>query len=202
MKPNSRSMPQMTAIPSRSLRAQGARPGSACRSVLLARISAAALVACFALSRLDAPLFTTAVLAAQPDRPASNTPIPDSRFPTYVKFAADPDNYGRFSGQARVDGVPAALKPPIFFAGFFRPEDFQSFGMLVSFGNQGSRGYGLLGLSTQGNGLLAFQWSGPGWQRLNLAPGIWNVGGQQTAMKLNQWSFIALVVNDSRSRSI
>ncbi len=137
-------------------------------------------------------------LASAAGLSSGDIPIPDSRFPTYVKFAADTKNEGHFSNQARVEvrrDVPTA---PFFFAGFFRPEDFTTFGMLVSFGNQGGRGNGLIGLTTQGNALLSFEWAGNGWQPLNYGPVIWPTG----SVMLGQWSYIALVLKSPSSRDI
>jgi hypothetical protein len=137
-------------------------------------------------------------LAASPETASGDTPIPDSRFPTYVKFAADTHNNGLFSNQARVDSVPASSKGPIFFAGFFRAEDFPTFGMLVSFGNDGYRGAGLIGLSLGGYSVAAFEWHdefgpGYGWKQLVAAP---------AAAVNGQWSHIALILNDTTSRQI
>jgi hypothetical protein len=136
--------------------------------------------------------------AAPPPGLARDAPIPDSRFPTYVKFAGDKGNQGLFANQARCDVGENVPRMPFFFAGFFRPEDFVTFGMLVSFGNQDNRGAGLIALSTQGNALLSFEWFGNGWQPLNIAPAIWPSG----SVALNQWSFIALKLNTTSSRDI
>jgi hypothetical protein len=140
----------------------------------------------------------SAIAALASEIASGDTPIPDSRFPTYVKFAADEGNNGFFSNQARTDAAPVAPQPPCFMAGFFRPEDFTSFGMLISFGNQAAESFGRIALSTQGKALLAFQWSGLSWYPLNVAPVIWPTG----SIKLNQWSFIALVLKSTSSRDI
>jgi hypothetical protein len=145
-----------------------------------------------------------AALASAAGTTNGDTPIPDSRFPSYVKFAGDKGNQGYFSNQARVDAVPDSSKGSIFFAGFFRPEDFPTFGMLVSFGNDGYRGAGLIGLSLGGYDIAAFEWhdifgQGYGWKDLGRAPGIWPAGAKYV---LGQWSHIALILNGPTSRQI
>jgi hypothetical protein len=136
---------------------------------------------------------------AAPAMASPSAPIPDSRFPTYVKFAGDPGNGGLFINQARFNMKPSDLPAaPCFIAGFFRAEDFYTFGMLASLGNSSSRGNGLIGLTTQGKALLAFEWFGMGWAPLNVAPAIWPTG----SIALGQWSFIALVLNSPSSRDI
>ncbi len=119
------------------------------------RLTTIGLVICLAIAGV--------AVAAPPATGVFDKPIPNSRFPTYVKFAGDPGNENIFAGQANVVGVPAPTEGPWFVAGFFRPEDFDNFGALVSWGCQDERGAGLAAVILTGRGdgyqLTSFQWS-------------------------------------------
>jgi hypothetical protein len=161
---------------------------------------AAGLALCLAIAGV--------AVAAPPATGGFDKPIPNSRFPTYVKFAADPGNDNVFVGQANVVGVPAPTEGPWFVAGFFKPEDFDNFGALVSWGCQDDRGAGLASVILTGKGdgyqLTSFQWSDAdfgesGYGGLAPAPMEWANGRQ--GYLLGQWSHVAFVQTD-HTRSV
>ncbi len=156
---------------------------------------AAGLALCLAIAGV--------ALASPPTIAVFDKPIPNNRFPTYVKFAADPGNENFFAGQANVVGIPAPTERPWFVAGFFKAEDFDNFGALVSWGCQDDRGAGLAAIILTGHGdgyaLTSFQWSDAdfgesGYGGLAAAPMEWANGRQ--GYLLGQWSHVAFVQTD------
>jgi hypothetical protein len=117
----------------------------------------------------------------------AETPIPASRFPTYVKFFGDPDNGPQLSTQARTNNVP--LTPPFFVTGFYVPLDYLSFGALFSYGNQSGNGNGVIIFAFHGRALAAY-WKGSGEAILATAPVIF--GG--ASCRLDQWAHATLIV--------
>jgi hypothetical protein len=99
----------------------------------------------------------------------------------HVKFFGDTGNLGNLITQARHDILTAdAPAAPCFMVGKFRSEDFPTFGMLCSFGNQAFRDNGLVALTTQGTSIIAFEWYGGGWRPFAAA-----------GITLNKWQHVA-----------
>jgi len=129
------------------------------------------------------------------------TPIPDSRFSSYVKFFGDESNDGTLATQARVNAVVTRSEQPFFLAGFFRPEDHPTWGMLAAVQSR-NRNDGIFALSLGFDYSWAaslFEWRDGPYFGLARAPAPIrgrNRGGVPASHTLNQWEFIAAVIQD------
>lgn len=134
--------------------------------------------------------------------------IPDSRFPTYVKFHGDPNNWGTLATQARVNAVAAPTEQPFFMAGFLRPEDYHTWGGIV--GAQGAfrqNGTWLLTMGAYDHSLYGFMWLDVSTHgAYSPAPAIFVGEGRggyaDAAYALNQWQFSAYVITDRCKRQV
>lgn len=145
------------------------------------------------------PLILLGALAAAAAEPAP--PIPDSRFPSYVKFSSDRGNDGGFATQARVEQVVTSGERSFFMAGFFRPEDYPTWGMLAAV-QSADRNDGTFALSLEAylQRLNLFEWRSGPHHELARAPNPYRGlthGGAPAAYTLNRWHFIAAVIVDA-----
>lgn len=132
---------------------------------------------------------------------AGSAPIPDSRFAKYVRFFGDESNHGTLATQARVDAVVTRTEQSFFMAGFFRPEDHVTWGVLSALqSDYRDNGDFALSLAAYAQGISLFEWRNGPFHNIASAPrifrGPYRGGGQPVAYVLNQWQFIAAVVKD------
>lgn len=128
------------------------------------------------------------------------TQIPDSRFGTYVKFLGDPNNRGLLATQARVNDVVTKSEQPFFVAGFFRAEDYPTWGMLAAVQSDlRYNGTFALSLSNYPMGGSLFEWRRDTYKFLAQMPNVFRNPArynQPTPYLLDRWIFIAAVIKD------
>lgn len=126
--------------------------------------------------------------------------IPDSRFEKYVKFFGDIDNHGTLATQARVNDVVTKTEQPFFIAGFFRAEDYPTWGMLAAVqSNARSNGVFALSLANYPMSGSLFEWRADTYKLLARMPNVFRNPArynQPTPYLLDRWTFIAVVIRD------
>lgn len=124
---------------------------------------------------------------APSDPPPVVAPV-DTTFLTYLRMQGDANNFGTFANQAYAPDIDPADFPgmPLTLMGWFKPEDYQTFGCLISLGSDNDS-LGRIVLTTQGDSVRAFYWWASAWRELATA--------QQIA--LGKWGHLALVLPGS-----
>jgi len=135
-----------------------------------------------------------------PTSVAPDALIPDSQFPSFIRFFGDATDNQTFGGRATSTANPSFYPtPPCFFACFWRPEDNVGFGEPYAYGCQQNQfDGGAIALIMEGNRII--QWTTA--QGSTEATTITNMSEEFTAgpflpngggCSLGQWMFSAMV---------
>jgi hypothetical protein len=117
-----------------------------------------------------------------------------------VKFYGDVRNHGTLATQARVNAVVSRTEQPFFMAGFFRPEDHPTWGMISAVQSDlRENGIFALSLAVYDFAGSLFEWRNGPFYGLASMPKVFRgpyKGGHPVAYVLNQWHFIAAAIKD------